>query len=84
MKIEKKCVKLKNRFFFNISCFFIDLIHIIELIFTINFRPTRQNEVLHCWGLDDNITTVSSQHVQNIITQIIITKFNITWNIITK
>jgi hypothetical protein len=35
-------------------------------------------------GLDDNITTVSSQHVQNIITQIIITKFNITWNIITK
>jgi hypothetical protein len=35
-------------------------------------------------GLDDNITTVSSQRDQNIITQIIITKFNITWNIITK
>jgi hypothetical protein len=35
-------------------------------------------------GLDDIITTVSSQGSQNIITQIIITKFNITWNIITE
>jgi len=35
-------------------------------------------------GLDEIITTVSSQRYQNIITQNIITKFNITWNSITK
>jgi hypothetical protein len=33
---------------------------------------------------DDNITAVSSQYDQNFITQIIVTKLNITWNIIKK
>jgi hypothetical protein len=35
-------------------------------------------------GLDENITTLSSQRYQSIITKNTITEFNITWNSITK